>query len=136
MLDANTSRKIYGFRPVRAANCASSLGPISAPPAGLLHDRRRTCHHAASIDAVLRGSSFCLGNSGPDGRIRSKVFDFILGDRSNEGPLDDPKKYFRQRTSVLGDIVDSEAVYVSTSQLDFVDSGYDAFEDHGHSEGA
>lgn len=61
------------------------------------------------------------------GAAGSNLVNFIRGDRSNEGAEADTTKYFRQRTHVLGDIVDSESVYVQGALASFEDFGYSAF---------
>ncbi|MFO1228091.1 pilus assembly protein [Roseateles sp.] len=128
LLDANTSRKIYGFSSGESSKLREfTWSNLSAAEQGYFTIAVAPATTPRQLTQFCGGSSFCLETADQTAASGRKVFDFILGDRSNEGPLDDPKKYFRQRTSVLGDIVGSEAVYVSTSQLDFVDSGYDAF---------
>ena len=52
---------------------------------------------------------------------------FIAGERTNEGAIADPTKYFRQRTSVLGDIVNSEAVFVGPPNRRYTDGAYASF---------
>jgi len=62
------------------------------------------------------------------GASGSNLVDFLDGDRSNEeGNTPSTSKYFRNRTHVLGDIVDSEAVYVKSSHFGYSDFGYAAF---------
>jgi type IV pilus assembly protein PilY1 len=61
------------------------------------------------------------------GAAGSNLVNFIRGDRSNEGAEADTTKYFRQRTHVLGDIVDSESIYVKGALASFTDFGYSAF---------
>ena len=53
------------------------------------------------------------------------MFNFVLGDRTNESS--DNSAYFRARTHVLGDIVDSQAAYVGASLFQYSDTGYSAF---------
>jgi type IV pilus assembly protein PilY1 len=55
------------------------------------------------------------------------LVNYLRGDRSNEGDAATTNKYFRVRSSVLGDIVDSEAVYVGQPTLHLSDAGYSAF---------
>jgi len=53
------------------------------------------------------------------------LVNFLRGDRSNEGPGN--TTYYRQRTHVLGDIVDSQAVYVKAPQFAYADTDYAAY---------
>jgi hypothetical protein len=55
------------------------------------------------------------------------LVNFLRGDRSNEGPGTDTAKYFRQRVSVLGDIVNSGPVYVQKPTKRYSDPGYGEF---------
>ena len=55
------------------------------------------------------------------------LVDFLRGQRTNEGSAEDTAKYFRLRSHVLGDIVNSEAVYVKSPVFDYVDTGYASF---------
>ena len=62
------------------------------------------------------------------GASGSNLVDFLDGDRSNEeGNVPSTSKYFRNRTHVLGDIVDSEAVYVKGGKFNYSDFGYTTF---------
>lgn len=63
------------------------------------------------------------GNTTGAGGIN--LVNFLRGDRSNEGP--DSATYYRQRTHVLGDIVNSQAAYVRAPQFGYVDTGYASF---------
>lgn len=77
-----------------------------------------TCLATASqVDSTTAGTTTGAGGI--------NLVNFLRGDRSNEGP--DNATYYRQRTHVLGDIVNSQAVYVKTPQFGYVDSGYSAF---------
>lgn len=56
------------------------------------------------------------GASDSNGQLR---INYLLGDRSNERTTANQTKLFRQRSSVLGDIVDSAPVYVGTAQANW-----------------
>ncbi len=53
------------------------------------------------------------------------LVNYLRGERSNAGP--DTGTYFFARTHALGDIVDSQAVYVKVPQFNYADDGYEAF---------
>jgi type IV pilus assembly protein PilY1 len=69
----------------------------------------------------------CLSATNQTAASGQPLLNYIRGDRTNEGAASDISKYFRLRTSVLGDIVDAEAVYVKAPMFDYVDSGYSAY---------
>jgi len=68
-----------------------------------------------------------------------KLVEFLRGDRTHEGPDSDVTTYYRQRISqrdpapappvpaILGDIVNSEALYVKKALYNYADAGYSAF---------
>ncbi|MDD0812584.1 PilC/PilY family type IV pilus protein [Curvibacter sp. RS43] len=72
---------------------------------------------AAQVDSSQAGT-----NTGAGG---INLVNFLRGDRSNESS--DASKYYRARTHVLGDLVDSQPVYVSSPQFSYKDNGYAAF---------
>jgi type IV pilus assembly protein PilY1 len=70
---------------------------------------------------------YCLTSAAQSSAAGEPLVQFITGDRSNEGAIADPTKFFRQRTSVLGDIVNSEAVYVGAPNRRYTDGAYTSF---------
>ena len=52
---------------------------------------------------------------------------FLRGQTGNENTTNNTLGFFRDRTSSLGDIVDSAPVYVSKPNFKYVDSGYSTF---------
>ncbi|MCZ8110587.1 MAG: pilus assembly protein [Betaproteobacteria bacterium] len=69
----------------------------------------------------------CLTAVGRAAAPGQPLVDFLRGDRSNEGTDLATSKPFRQRQFRLGDIVNSEAVYVRRPMLNYADTGYAAF---------
>ncbi len=69
----------------------------------------------------------CLTDAAQTAAAGKAVVDFIRGDRSNEGSTFVTSKYFRERVHVLGDIVNSEAVFVGLPTLHYSDTGYTAY---------
>jgi len=67
---------------------------------------------------------YCLATEVQDAGAGEPLLQFLRGDRSKEGDLSDGSKQFRQRVSILGDIVNSEAAYVKGSRLAYADAGY------------
>ncbi|UCH49928.1 MAG: PQQ-binding-like beta-propeller repeat protein [Betaproteobacteria bacterium] len=59
------------------------------------------------------------------------LVDFLRGDATFEDRASNPALYrlYRNRTHVLGDIVNAQPVYVKTANAKYTDSGYGAFKD-------
>ncbi|MBN8455419.1 PilC/PilY family type IV pilus protein, partial [Accumulibacter sp.] len=69
----------------------------------------------------------CLTAASKTNAEGENLLNFVRGDKSNEGPLADLGKYYRQRAHILGDIVGSEAVYVQGSPWNYADYNYVGF---------
>ncbi|HRD87875.1 MAG TPA: PilC/PilY family type IV pilus protein [Accumulibacter sp.] len=82
------------------------------------------------IDSLTQFCSIgttCLTATSKTSAQGENLLNFVRGDKSNEGPLADLGKYYRQRTHLLGDIVSSEAVYVQGSPWNYADYNYVGF---------
>jgi type IV pilus assembly protein PilY1 len=119
LLDAKTQRTVVTFDP-GASNKLRALEWAN------LDATEQAFFKAPAITAAGVGlSQFCtLGtaclSAGDQSTAQGKLLlDFVLGDRTHEGPDTDPKKFFRQRASRLGDIVSSEAVFVGQPTLSY-----------------
>ncbi len=128
---AHTARNIYTFDP---SNVVSTLLPFK-------WDSLTTSMQALfSVPAINGMSQMCASGSNclptsaqvnsttagtTNGAGGINLVNFLRGDRSNEGP--DTNTYYFQRTHVLGDIVDSQAVYVKSPQFNYADNGYSEF---------
>lgn len=75
------------------------------------------------LDAAAQADSTTAGTTTGAGGVN--LVNFLRGDRSNEGP--DATTYYFAREHVLGDIVDSQAVYVQAPLWSYNDTGYAAF---------
>lgn len=71
--------------------------------------------------------TYCLSATAKADAKGVNLVNFLRGDRSQEGLKADTTKYYRQRSHVLGDIVNAETAYVKGSLFAYKDSGYDAF---------
>ncbi len=86
-----------------------------------------------SLDNISTLSQFCATGttclSETDRALAAgeHLVSFIRGVRTHEGPANDSSKYYRQRTHVLGDLVNSEAVYVKDALYLYGDAGYQSF---------
>ena len=75
----------------------------------------------SSLSSTLQTELEQDGNNGPN------LLAYISGDQSNEQTVANPTGVFRQRASLLGDIVDSSPVYVGTPNESYPDLSYAAF---------
>lgn len=80
---------------------------------------------AICLDAADQVNSTTAGTTTGAGGIN--LVNFLRGDRSNEGTAANTNAYYFQRTHVLGDIVDSQAVYVKAPLWSYNDTGYATF---------
>jgi Tfp pilus tip-associated adhesin PilY1 len=83
--------------------------------------------HIASLTQMCTSGTICLD---PDARANAageNLVNFLRGDRNNEGAANETARYYRQRVNVLGDIVNSEPVYVQKSVKSYADHGYSDF---------
>ena len=69
----------------------------------------------------------CLSTLNQTNASGTNLVNYLRGERTHEGADIDNTKYFRQRTAVLGDIVNAQVVYVSTPYANYADPGYGAF---------
>jgi len=127
LLDGRASRTIYMFDASVASKRKSfEWGTLSASEkANFLLP-----HVTAAGRALTQFCNFgahCLSAADQSAAAGAPLLSFLRGDRSNEGAMNDPSKFFRARAHVLGDIVNSEAVYVNKPQLNLVDAGYETF---------
>jgi type IV pilus assembly protein PilY1 len=100
----------------KQAHIASTSAPLQ--PLSQWCSSGTTC-----LDAAALGDSTTAGTTTGAGGIN--LVNFLRGDRSNEGP--DATTYYFAREHVLGDIVDSQAVYVKAPLWSYNDTGYAAF---------
>lgn len=136
-LDAKASRTIYTFdstatsklKPFLWANLSSSGSPSEQDyfKTAYLQGTASYQNGNPALSQFCSSGILCLTSAAQTAYTGADLVNFIRGDRTNEGTSDLTTKYFRARTHVLGDIVNSEAVYVKTPQYDYVDTGYSTF---------
>lgn len=122
-LDAQTSRTIYYFNSAATNKLSSFLW-------GNLNATQQSYFNLSKIQLLSQScasGATCLSAANQALAAGSNLLNFIRGDRTNEGALADNTKYYRQRLHLLGDIVDSESVYVKGALAAFTDSGYSAY---------
>lgn len=128
---AYTARKIYTYDPGNAVSTLlpftwdkmpSSMQALFNLPA--INSLSQMCSSGSNcLPSSARVNSTTAGSASGAGGIN--LVNFLRGDRSNEGP--DTGTYYFQRTHVLGDIVDSQSVYVKAPQFKYADTGYSEF---------
>jgi type IV pilus assembly protein PilY1 len=127
LLDANTSRTIYTFDAAASTKLKSfEWGNLSTGEQAYF----TTAYVQTAtppLNQFCASGTTCLSAANQTAAGGAPLVDFLRGQRTNEGAAEDITKYFRQRAHVLGDIVNSEAVYVKGPVFDYVDAGYAAF---------
>ncbi|MCG3188868.1 MAG: hypothetical protein LKCHEGNO_01058 [Burkholderiaceae bacterium] len=136
-LDANASRAIYTFdsgssnklKTFAWANLSSSGSPSEQDYFKTAYLQGVASYQGGkpALSQFCASGAICLSAGDQTSAGGAALVNFLRGDRANEGPADVTTKYFRERVHVLGDIVNSEAVYVKKPVFDYVDSGYAAF---------
>ncbi len=126
-LDANTARAIYTFD-------AGATNKLKDFTWANLTSTERSYFETSFITtpgrALSQFCSFgttCLSAIDQTAAAGSPLVSYIRGDRTNEGSLADISKWYRARTHLLGDIVNSEALYVKKALYNYADTGYAAF---------
>ncbi len=131
LLDAKAyaTRSIYTFD---AANAATKLRSfewdnLSAAEQGYFATSYLATTASPTLSQFCAAGEICLSSANQTAAGGAALVNFIRGDRSNEGDASDVAKFFRLRTSVLGDIVSAEAVFVKRPQFEYADTGYGAY---------
>ena len=126
-VDAAASRTIYMFSSAAANKLkAFTWATLSATEQAYFSLANITTSGRALSQFCTFGP-YCLSATNQATAAGEPLVNFLRGERSNEGDVTDANKYFRQRTHRLGDIVNSEAVYVSKSLVNYNDADYDSF---------
>lgn len=126
----HTDRAIYTFDP-------TGTNKLKAFSWSVLSDAERAYFkrpHAAYGNTVTggvrqfcTGSPVCLSSTDQSAAEGEALVNFLRGDRAQENTLVDSNRFFRRRVGMLGDIIGSEAVYVSKSPWKYADKGYASF---------
>ena len=127
-LDANVSRTIYTFD----AGAANKLKVFDwanlTTGVGGEQDYFLTPNISSLSQFCVTGIT-CLsaGDQDASHAAGQNLVNFLRGERTNEGVSTDITKYYRQRSHLLGDIVNAEAVYVKLPLFGYADAGYSDF---------
>jgi type IV pilus assembly protein PilY1 len=126
-LDTNSSRTIYTFD-------SGATNKLKDFTWANLTSTERSYFETAYITTAGRSLSqfctfgtTCLSAANQTAAAGSPIVSFVRGDRTNEGSLTDISKWYRARKHLLGDIVNSEALYVKRTLYNYADTGYAAF---------
>jgi len=138
-LDTNASRVIYTYDPTNAHNGGGSnkLKLFSYTnlttteqtyfDLATLHASGHRLSQFAYISESCSTDLVCLSQTDESNATGANLVNYLKGTRTNEGGKGDNTKYYRQRLHLLGDIVDSETVYVKAPSANFSDAGYGTF---------
>ncbi|MDB5971610.1 MAG: hypothetical protein JWQ90_4060 [Hydrocarboniphaga sp.] len=125
-LDSNSARTIYLFDGSASA-AASKLRSFSWSLLGATEQAYFLSPAIDSLTQLCTSGSNCLSGSVRTAAGGSNLVEYLRGDRSLEGDIFDGSMPFRSREHLLGDIVDSEPVYVKKPIFSYADAGYDSF---------
>ena len=123
LLDSNSARLIYTYAPAELTRLKVFDWP-------LLSATEQAFFTAPAINSLTQFCTVgvtCLSAASKVDAAGANLVAFLRGVRTFEGADTDASKYYNQRVHVLGDIVNSEAVYVKAPPYTYVDSGYDAY---------
>jgi len=122
-LDANTSRNIYFF----SSGATNNLKTFTWSNLSTTQQSYFTLPAISTLSQFCVSGVTCLSTSAQTQASGANLVAFLTGDRTNEGASTDTTKYYRQRSHVLGDIVNAEAVYVKKPMFAYADYGYTDF---------
>ncbi|MFJ2987959.1 pilus assembly protein [Collimonas sp. NPDC087041] len=106
-------------------NSGGTLTPLTWSNLSTTQRAYFTAPNISNLSQFCTAGASCLSTANQAAAAGQPLLNFILGDRSNEGLTN--TNYYRVRTHVLGDIVDSQAAYVGASLFQYADTGYTAF---------
>jgi type IV pilus assembly protein PilY1 len=120
MLDAMpwSSRNIYAFK----ASSPNGFTPFNSTNFGSNANFNPSLIN--SLSQFCSTGPACLTAAQQSAASGAALVNFLAGDRTYEGFPSNLSVYYRSRTHVLGDIVDSQASYVKAPLLLYTDQGY------------
>jgi len=126
-LDTNVSRTIYTYDPANGSNNLKLFSYANLTGTQQGYFNLPTLPTLAQFSTVCPTDLACLSAAAETSAAGANLVNFIAGERTNEGGKLDATKYYRQRANLLGDIVDSESVYIKAPTAAFSDPGYSSF---------
>ncbi|MFT7723133.1 MAG: PilC/PilY family type IV pilus protein [Roseateles sp.] len=130
-LEGNTSRKVYMFSAGSANGLKNFDHALMTAGEQAYFSKAWVSATGRALTQFCTGPSYCLDAATQDLAAGAALVDFLRGDRRHEGPLEDGSKYYRARTHLLGDIVNSAAAYVNRQLVKYNDAGYAEFNAQG-----
>jgi len=132
LLDARASRTIYMFDSVTKTRKNFEWASLNGAEKAYFEEGKM--RENGDLSQFCNLGAHCIPATDRPAARGEALLNFVRGERINEGPLiraqaTDALKYYRVRKHVLGDIVNSEAVYVQKPQLDLSDAGYTVFKE-------
>ncbi len=120
---AYTGRNIYFFNSLAANN----LSLFNWANLSFVQQGYFSSANMAGFAQFCAAGATCLSPVDQALAGGANLVNFIRGERVNEGALAANTKYYRQRKHVLGDVVNSESVYIKKALASFSDPGYGAW---------
>ncbi|MDR1275320.1 MAG: hypothetical protein LBL72_02895 [Candidatus Accumulibacter sp.] len=117
--DGHGPRKIYAFS-TSASNRLREFKWANLTTAEKAHFLKENI----SLSQFCTTGENCLSAASQAAASGERLFNYIRGERAHEGAITDTNAYFRQRSHILGDIVNSEAAYVGVPPWTYVDQKY------------
>lgn len=124
-LDANASRNIHLFD----SGSGNGIRPFAwdeLTPTEKNYFSKSWITGSNPLSQFCAFGPTCLSDTDQNAAAGPALVRFLAGERINEGLSNQPEKYYRKRVNLLGDIVNSEAVYVKAPANNYSDSGYSA----------
>ncbi|NOT98396.1 MAG: hypothetical protein HOO97_04805, partial [Sideroxydans sp.] len=121
----HTSRNIYFYKSTSANKLAPFLWANLSPAQQTSFSLGNLL--SPNLVQFCASGSTCL--SGADQLLASgaNLVDYLRGDNTHQGALASNNKYYRARQHRLGDLVNSETLYVKKPSSNYTDLGYAAF---------
>jgi len=114
------------------AKCDASMNPEATTSTGLDTAEQEYFTAAGALDEPSDFSHWPLMTDGTLSTVNQKalapgapIVNFVRGQRGNENfEPDDTNRLYRGRTHVMGDVVNSQPIYVRRAFFDYADTGY------------
>ncbi|MDQ2762789.1 MAG: PilC/PilY family type IV pilus protein, partial [Pseudomonadota bacterium] len=110
---------------LNTSKCDAGGSPLAAMADGLTTVSELNGFSAANIGLLSQYSNFTVAQKAA--ATSSALVNYVRGQHGAEIVATSPTKLFRARSGVLGDIVDSQPVYVQKPFANYLDTGYSAF---------
>ncbi len=118
-----TTRNIYFFN----AASATKLSPFVYANLSPAQQSSFALGNLLTLAQFCSVGATCLSAADQSLAAGANLVNYIRGDRTNAGALADNTKYYRERKHQLGDLVNSESVYVKRATAGYTDAGYSGF---------